>query len=82
MIGVAVDQEKGSCLEILEERAEVVVGNYQDQGQVQWETKLDVSDAENMIILPKECPNMALTEKRPIRPNATIIGYIRTVQYV
>ena len=43
----------GSFQEISEERIDIAVGQDKDQVQVEIETELDVSDAKNMIILPR-----------------------------
>ena len=51
LTGVYIGQEMGSIQEILRERPEVAVGQDQFQEWVKSKTGLDVSDAENVIIL-------------------------------
>ena len=51
--GVEADQEIGNFQVNLEGITEVGLGQDQDQEQTQIETELGVSDAENMITLPK-----------------------------
>ena len=55
------------------------LGSVARQGQL--ETKLDISDVDNMIIF-QEFSNMEVAEKRPFRSYAAINGHRRTGQYI